>query len=102
MQLDVEITQPAHDRFVARVLVMPDLVVEGASRTEAIELIRDAIRMRRQAGVEIVQVNIDDDSPSGVSSWRRHAGAFPEDKLDQAMRAEIERYRRELDSDTAA
>lgn len=100
MVFDVELTHPAADRYIARVLIWPDVVVEATSREEALEQIGQAIRRRRDAGVEIVQVIVDDPAgASATSPWRRHAGTFPEDELYDQMLDEIQRYRRELDSE---
>jgi predicted acetyltransferase len=101
MVFDIELTRQSADRYIARVLLLPDVVVEASSRGEALELIRTAIRERRNAGVEIVQVAIDDESHAASVSWRKHAGTFPDDALHQQMLEEIERYRRELDADTS-
>jgi hypothetical protein len=56
MVFDVELTQPTADRYVARVLLWPDVVIEAPSREEALKRIGAAIRERRDAGVEIVQL----------------------------------------------
>ncbi len=99
MLFDIELTQKAPNRYVARVLLLPDVVVEAASRAEALDRIRAAIRAREKAGVEIVQVAIDDEARS-PSTWRKHAGAFPDDELYEQMLDDIERNRSELDADT--
>ncbi len=98
MLFDIELTQKAPDRYVARALLLPDVVVEAASRAEALDRVREAIRARKQAGVEIVQVVVDDEARS--PSWRKHAGAFPDDELYNQMLDDVERYRHELDTDT--
>jgi hypothetical protein len=100
MVFDVELTHPAADRYIARVLLWPDVVVEAPSREEALEQIGEAIRQRRDAGIEIVQVIVDDPvGASATSPWRKHAGTFPEDELYEQMLDEVRRYRRELDTE---
>jgi Asp-tRNA(Asn)/Glu-tRNA(Gln) amidotransferase A subunit family amidase len=99
MLFDIELTQKAHNRYIARVLLLPDVVVEAATRAEALDRVRAAIRAREKAGVEIVQVAIDDEARS-PSTWRKHAGEFPDDELYEQMLDDIQRNRHELDADT--
>src|SRR4051812_29362586 len=91
MLIDVEITHTASDRYIARVLLWPDVVVEASSRSEALEQVSTAIRERRSSGVEIVQLVLDD-SPEAVRTipWRKHAGSFPSDELYEQMLNEIQ------------
>jgi hypothetical protein len=100
MVFDVELTHPATDRYVARVLLWPDVVVEATSREAALEQIGEAIRQRRDAGVEIVRVIVDDPGSSAAPAWRKHAGTFPEDELYEQMLDEVRRYRCELDTES--
>jgi Asp-tRNA(Asn)/Glu-tRNA(Gln) amidotransferase A subunit family amidase len=94
MVLDIELTPQPSGRHVARVLLWPNVVVEAASRDEALDRIQDAIRTRRQAGVEIVRVAVDEDaSTQATRTWRKHAGTFPDDELYQRMLDEIQRGR---------
>jgi Asp-tRNA(Asn)/Glu-tRNA(Gln) amidotransferase A subunit family amidase len=99
MLFDIELTQKAPNRYIARVLLLPDVVVEATSRSEALDRVRAAIRAREKAGVEIVQVAIDDETRS-PSAWRKHAGAFPDDELYDQMLDDVRRNRAELDTDT--
>ena len=50
MIIDVELTHTASDRYIARVLLWPDVVVEATSRSEALEQVSTAIRERRSSG----------------------------------------------------
>ena len=102
MIVDVELTRRADGYYVARVLHIPDVVIEAASRDEALEQMRAALVSRRRSGVELVQIDIGDDGETVLSTWPRHAGAFPDDEAYREMLAEVERQRRMLDQDTAA
>ena len=102
MLFDIEVTQKAPDRYIARVLLLPDVVVEAASRAEALDRVRAAIRARKEAGVEIVQVVVDEEAGSPSLPWRKHAGAFPDDELYQQMLDDVQQYRHELDTDTTS
>lgn len=102
MVLDVELIHQPSGHYVARVLLWPNVIVEAPSRDEALDRIQDAIRARRQAGVEIVRVAVDEDvAARATHTWRKHAGLFPDDDLYQRMLEEIRRGRDEVDaSDT--
>jgi hypothetical protein len=102
MLFDIELTHKAPDHYIARVLLLPDVVVEAATRAEALDRVRAAIRARQEAGVEIVQVVVDEKAGSAPSPWRKHAGAFPDDELYQQMIEDVQRYRHELDTDTTS
>jgi hypothetical protein len=95
--VDVELTRRAADRYVARALLFPDLVVEAESRDAALGRLRAALRARRQAGVELVQITLDDEASPTGEPWPSHAGAFPDDELYHDMLAEVERERRSTD-----
>ena len=103
MVIDVELTHTASDRYIARVLLWPDVVVEASSRSEALEQVSTAIRERRSSGVEIVQLVLDDSSDTvRAIPWRKHAGSFPADELYEQMLNEVQRYQQELDADIQA
>jgi Asp-tRNA(Asn)/Glu-tRNA(Gln) amidotransferase A subunit family amidase len=103
MVLDVELTHQPGGRYRARVVLWPEVAVEADSRDEALDRIQDAIRARREAGVEIVQVSVDDVAQQALSGeWRRHAGAFPDDDLYQQMLEEVRRQRAADDATDAA
>lgn len=94
MLVDVELIQRTADRFVARALLFPDLVVEAESREAALAGLRAAWQARRRAGVEIVRLVLDDEVPAANLIWPTHAGAFPDDELYREMLAAVERERR--------
>lgn len=99
MVVDIELTRRATDRYVARALQFPDVIVEAASRDDALSQIRAALAARRRADTEIVQITVDLVSAAGSAAWPRHAGTFPDDEAYQTMLAEIARERRALDAD---
>jgi hypothetical protein len=99
MIIDIELTRQANNRYAARAIQFPDLVIEAISRDEALSQMREALLVRRRAGSEIVQIAIDDPSTIEQRTWPRHAGAFADDEAYQIMLAEIEQQRRVLDQD---
>lgn len=101
MIFDVELTQRADGHYIARALLIPDVIVEAASREAAVEQIRAALLIRRSS-IELVRIDIGDVSETVPTGWPRHAGTFPDDDAYSEMLAEVERIRRALDQDAAA
>lgn len=93
MIVDVEVTEHPSGRVVARMLLWPDVVVEAGSRAEALAAIQAAIQARRETGIEIVQLAVDEPSSAAPGDWRKHAGAFADDELYQQMLHEVQRQR---------
>ena len=102
MVFDVELTLIEADRYRARVLLLPEITAEAASRDEALDKIRSAIVARHNAGAEIVRVAIDELTGEITGNWRKHAGAFPDDDLYQQMLAVVEQQRCELDAEMSS
>ena len=100
MLVDVELIRRGADRFIARALLFPDLVVEAESREAALASLRAAWQARRRAGVEIVRLVLDDEGSTVNLTWPTHAGAFPDDELFQEMLAAVERERHTPDPAT--
>jgi hypothetical protein len=90
MVVDIELTRRADGHYIARALHLPEVAVEAGTREAALEQMRILLLARRQSGVEIVQLDLDDAKIEGVPSttWPRHAGAFPDDAAYQEMLAE--------------
>ncbi|MCU0491983.1 MAG: hypothetical protein MUD01_10365 [Chloroflexaceae bacterium] len=99
MIVDIELTRRDKNRYAARALQFPDLVVEAPSREDALTQIRQALLSRQQAGVEFVQITLDETSNGTASVWPRHAGMFPDDETTRIMLSEIEQQRKTLDQD---
>jgi hypothetical protein len=102
MVVDIELMRQANNRYSARALQFPDLLVEAVSRDEAIAKMREALLARRRAGAEVVQIALDDGTPQSYGTWPRHAGTFADDPLYREMLAEVEKQRRLLDSTSEA
>ena len=93
MVIDIALTRRADGHDVARALQLSEVVVEGNSREGALSPMRQALRERREAGVELVQFDWDDLQGEATSGWPRHSGAFPGDAAYRAMLEEVERER---------
>jgi hypothetical protein len=98
MVVDIELMRQANNRYSARALQFPDLLVEAVSCDEAIAKIPEALLARHRAGAEVVQIALDDGTPPSQGTWPRHAGTFADDTVYHEMLAEIEKQRRLLDS----
>jgi hypothetical protein len=97
MIVDIELTRRADGYYVARALHIPNMVIEAESRDAALEQMRATLVSRRQAGVELVQLDIGDEGETVPATWPRHAGAFPDDEAYREMIDEVERQRHVLD-----
>jgi hypothetical protein len=102
MVVDIEVTRHPDGRYVARVLHIPGIIVEAASRDAVLNQMRATLVARQQSGVEIVQLEIGDVPGLNALPWPPLSGAFPNDEVYREMLAEVERYRRELDQDAAS
>lgn len=92
---DVLVEKTGEEMYTARVLAWPDCAVEAATREEALRHIRTLI-LERLAKAEIVTLEI---RPEEVAhSWLPFAGMWADDPNMEEFRAEIARYRRELDA----
>jgi len=102
MIVDIELTRRADGYYVARALHIPNMVIEAESRDAALEQMRATLVSRRQAGVELVQLDIGDEGETVPATWPRHAGTFPDDEAYREMLDEVERQRHVLDQNAAA
>ena len=101
MVVDIEVTRRPDGRYVARALYIPGVIVEAASRDAALEQMRDALVARQRDAVEIVRLNIGEVPGPSAVPWPPLSGAFPDDEVYREMLAEVVRYRRELDQNSA-
>lgn len=99
MVVDIELTRRAPDRYIARALQFPEIIIEAASREAALVRIRETLIARRRADTEMVQITIEPGDSLPQAVWPTHAGTFPDDEVYQAMLAEVTRQRQEQDSD---
>jgi hypothetical protein len=105
-QYQILIRNGSRELFVASVLGMADLVVEGRTREEAIANAK-AVLIEKLARGEIVTIDVeDDDGTSSIRTkgnvWREQAGRFRGDRSFDEFVAEIQSERRDLDSEESA
>lgn len=95
LKYDVLVEKNCEKGYTARVLAWPDLVVQAATREEVLCQVRTLL-LERLAKAEIITLEI---KPEEIThSWLPFAGMWADDPDMEEFRAEIARYRRELDS----
>jgi hypothetical protein len=81
--------------YTARLLAWPETVVEAPTREQALQQMR-VFLLERLVNVEIVTLEI---QPTEIGhSWAPFAGDWANNPYMDEFRAEIERYRREVDA----
>ena len=94
MQYQVLVQNESGNHYVAAVVGIPDCVAEAPTKAQAIAKARAALAERLAQG-EIVTIEVDAPPPS-INPLLKHAGRFKDDPTFDAVRTEIEKYRREL------
>ncbi|MCE7981389.1 MAG: type II toxin-antitoxin system HicB family antitoxin [Caldilinea sp. CFX5] len=95
LKYDVMIEQTNGKGYTARLLAWPETVVEAPTRERALQQMR-VLLLERLAKVEIVTLEI---QPNEIGhSWAPFAGDWADNPYIEEFRAEIERYRREVDA----
>jgi hypothetical protein len=95
MQCTVIVQSEGEERFVARPLGLPELVVDGPTEAEAIERVKGKLGEWLR-GVKVVEVTV----PTG-NPWLDTAGRSANDPLFEEYLAEIKRYRAAVDAESA-
>jgi len=93
---DVLVEKAGENGYTARVLAWPDCTVQAPTREEALRYIRTLI-LERLAKAEIVTLEI---KPEEVNHpWLPFAGMWADDPTFDDFVAEMERYRRERNTE---
>ncbi|MGH9845785.1 MAG: type II toxin-antitoxin system HicB family antitoxin, partial [Blastocatellia bacterium] len=88
--------------FVASVIGLPECVVEGATKEEAVANARDALAQHLSQG-EVVSVEVENIAHTQPDNpWLKISGMFADDPTWDDFLASMEEYRRELDAEEAA
>jgi len=96
MTYDVLLEQNEDNNYTARVLAWPDCAVQAKTRETALSMARTVI-LERLAQADIVTIEI---TPEEIEHpWLKFAGMWADDPHMDEFRAEIERYRREIDAE---
>ncbi|NCC35457.1 MAG: hypothetical protein EOM24_26105 [Chloroflexia bacterium] len=78
MATSVLITRQPDNRYTARALVLPELVVSGATEAEAVEQLRVALADLQQHS-HVIQVELPIPDPAVEHPWLRFAGMWEHD-----------------------
>jgi predicted RNase H-like HicB family nuclease len=96
MQYQVLVQSHPDKGYIAAVLGIPDCVVEGRTKDEAVANAKAALAERLAQG-EVVTIELE--APQTVHPWLRFAGTWKDDPTFDDFLAEIEAYRREVDAE---
>lgn len=92
---DVLLEATNGEGYTARLLAWPHIIVQAATRESALQQIR-ALLLQRLAKVEIVTLEI---QPAELEhSWLPFAGDWANDPWLEDFKADVARYRREVDA----
>lgn len=92
---DVLLEATNGEGYTARLLAWPDTIVQAATRESALQQIR-ALLLQRLAKAEIVTLEI---QPAELEhSWLPFAGDWADDPWLEDFKADVARYRREVDA----
>jgi predicted RNase H-like HicB family nuclease len=78
MTTSVLITRQPDNRYTARALVLPEIVVSGATEAEAVEQLRTTLAEMQQHS-RMIQVELPIPDAAGEHPWRRFAGMWEQD-----------------------
>ncbi|HRW11277.1 MAG TPA: hypothetical protein P5121_39530 [Caldilineaceae bacterium] len=97
MQYDILLTKQPTNGYLARPVLMPELVVSGADEQEALDRVREAIT---QATVQsrIVRIDVPNDTEPVDDPWLRFGGAWGDENDWEQFEKDIRAFRSEISS----
>lgn len=99
MVYDILVTQDAQQRYTARVLSLPDIVVSGNDERDVLQQVQTAItHLHRNS--HIVHLSIPMQTDKEADPWRRAAGMWAEDPDWEQFQQAIQSYRQQMDTPT--
>lgn len=101
MQYQVFIQSQADHSYVAAVIGMPDCIVEGQTKEEAIAKVKAALEARLAQG-EVVTIEVEPPNEPESHPLLKHFGRFRDDSTFEDFQEKVAEYRRQLDEDNAA
>lgn len=98
MQYQVFVQSRPDNKFIASIIGIPNCMVEGDTKEEAIALIKDALEQQLENG-EVITIDIDTErSKAKIDPWIKHMGIFAEDETFDDFQAEMAAYRQQVDA----
>ena len=99
MLFDVLVTQEANERYTARVLSLPDIVVSGTDERAVLEQVQKALA-NLHSHSHVVRLDIPDLPGCAADPWLRVAGMWEHDPDWEEFQRAITAYRRMVDAQT--
>jgi predicted RNase H-like HicB family nuclease len=99
MQYDILLTKQPNNGYIARPILLPEIVVSGADEEEVLARVREAIA-GIYANSRIVRVNVAEPDETTNDPWLRFAGMWADDPNWEQFQAHIEAFRRTIDEQT--
>jgi predicted RNase H-like HicB family nuclease len=93
MATSVLITRQPDNRYTARALVLPEIVVSGATEAEAVEQLRTALTELQQHS-RMIQVELPIPDAAREHPWQRFAGMWEQDPDWDVFDAAVSNLRR--------
>ncbi|MBW4443981.1 MAG: type II toxin-antitoxin system HicB family antitoxin [Plectolyngbya sp. WJT66-NPBG17] len=101
MQYQVFVQNQSDQHFVASIVGIPDLTVEGKTEAEAIGNAKAALGEKLAVG-KLITIEISPDSPTPeTDSWLKHIGIFAEDSTFEDFLSEVAAYRQQSDQQSS-
>ncbi|MCE7990175.1 MAG: hypothetical protein DYG89_54230 [Caldilinea sp. CFX5] len=96
---DILLTRQANDGYLARPVLMPELVVAGKDEQEALARVREALA-EQQTERRVVHITLPTSQSTEDDPWLRFAGMWQDDPNWEQFLADIASYRQAVDAQT--
>jgi len=96
MVFDVILLKEPNNGYLARPIMWPDVVAQGATEQEALDRVKKLIRDLFSAA-RLVQVEVDVPEEKVVNPWVAKAGMFADDVTWEDFQQAMADYRRQVD-----
>jgi predicted RNase H-like HicB family nuclease len=98
MQYQVFIQSRSDKKFIASIVGIPNCIVEGDTKEEAITRVKGALEQQLKNG-ELITIDMDiSRSKQEIDPWIEHMGIFADDPTFDDFQAEMAAYRQQVDS----
>ncbi len=99
MQYDILLTKQPANGYLARPILMPEIVVSGADEEEALALVRAAIA-KATVQSRLVRVDVPNGTEPVDDPWLRFGGAWGDENDWEQFEKDIQAFRCEIDKQT--
>ncbi len=99
MQYQVFVQNQSKHRFVASVVGIPNVVVEGETEAEAIAKVKNVLESQLATGRFVtIEVNSTSQETKDADPWLKHLGIFVDDPTFEDFLEEVAAYRQQVDA----